>query len=133
MIATQKLNFNNYSTLNYITIIFSSSENPSISLYDDLFIVGLDYSKQEHRISVTQRLSKTVSRTIIQCILTSSSNDKVINYATSRPKRHFGKSEFPILYDLESKTSYYFKRNYTWGALFLPEIRLIADNMFAKI
>ena len=55
---------------------------------------------------------------------------KAIEYAKSRPKKHFAAMEMPVIYDLAKKQIYYYEKTPMWGAIYYRYFREYIEKFF---
>ena len=56
-----------------------------------------------------------------------------ITFASSRPRKHFGVFELPVIVDLARKELYYYRDEIVWGAMYSSFIKGYIDAKFSII
>jgi len=63
-------------------------------------------------------------------LVSQSVDNSAIEFATSRPKKHFSVFEMPIIFDLSQNKLYYYNGQITWGKLYQNFIKSYIASKF---
>ena len=91
-----------------------------------LFDAGFRYAKQVNRIPLLRGMQ--FGYTVIPCLVVNHADEGLRRYAETRPRKHFSLFEFPVIVDLGSGTTHFYRQTAAWGAFFFSDIRAVVEN-----
>ena len=110
-------------------LLLRSLSTCSISELQTFFETGFRYGKHVNRVPLLRGLR--FGYMIIPCVAVESATPELIAYATSCPRKHWSLFEFPVVHDLSSGQTYFYRETGAWGALFFSDMRSIVESSIA--
>lgn len=98
----------------------------SIPEIQSFFDAGFRYGKRINRVPLVRGLQ--FGYMIIPCVAVENATPELIAYATSRPRKHWSLFEFPVVYDLSSGHTHFYRDTAFWGALYFSDMRSIVES-----
>ena len=105
-------------------------DDPNDKDMDDLYEAGLRYAKQNNRVPLLRGMF--FGHEIIPCIITRNASGRLRSYVTGPPPVRLAQPQFPIVFDLASGETHYFRGTTTWGMILWPELQLLAAQHIEK-
>jgi hypothetical protein len=65
---------------------------------------------------------------IMPCLVVESCDPTLIQYACARPRKHWALFEFPVVHDLSTRRTHYFRQTPLWGAVYYSDMRKLAET-----
>lgn len=107
-------------------VFFKYLDCPNKSDFENIYNHAVDYIKKTNPFSFLKGF--LYGYTIIPCIITSNLNEEIIQYVNECPPMHLALFELPVLYDLKSKDTHYFKGKTSWGCFILSKARKVISR-----
>jgi hypothetical protein len=107
-------------------ILFRHSAAGSVSDLQAFFESSFRYAKHVNRVPLLRGMQ--FGYMIIPCLAVGSPSPDLIAYVTGQPRQHWALFEFPVVYDLSSHQTYYFRETAAWGRFLFPQMRSIVEN-----
>ena len=60
---------------------------------------------------------------VIPCLVVASADPALVEYAESRPRKHWSLFEFPVVVDRGTGRTHYYRETAMWGAFFFSDMR----------
>ena len=67
---------------------------------------------------------------VLTCLVVETADRALIEYAESRPPRHWSLFEFPVVVDRSTGRTHYYNHTAIWGAAFFSDMRKLATRCF---
>ena len=67
---------------------------------------------------------------VLTCLVVETADRALIEYAESRPPRHWSLFEFPVVVDRSTGRTHYYNQTAIWGAVFFSDMRKVAERCF---
>ncbi len=107
-------------------IVVQTIDSPTVADVKNLFEAGFRIGKKRNRVPLIRGLQ--FGYMIIPVIIANEVSDEVRQYASKQPPKRWCLMEFPVVCDVNSNETVYFKGTPMWGAFFFSDLR----NLVAK-
>ena len=107
-------------------ILLRHAPTPTVADFHTLFDNGFLYAKRVNRVPLLRGMQ--FGYMIIPCMAADSVTPDLIAYAISCPRKHWCIFEFPVLYDLSTGQTHFFRGLAAWGAFFFSDMRSITES-----
>jgi hypothetical protein len=67
---------------------------------------------------------------VLTCLVVETADRALIEYAESRPPKHWSLFEFPVVVDRSTGRTHYYNQTAIWGAAFFSDMRKLAKHCF---
>jgi hypothetical protein len=67
---------------------------------------------------------------VLTCLVVETADRALIEYAESRPPKHWSLFEFPVVVDRSTGRTHYYNHTAIWGAAFFSDMRKLATRCF---
>jgi hypothetical protein len=65
---------------------------------------------------------------VVPCLVVSHADPELIEYAESKPRKHWSLFEFPVVVDRFTHKIHYYRDTAMWGALFFSDMRKLVES-----
>jgi len=107
-------------------LIVTRMEKAHVDDIRQLFDTGFRFGKQANRVPLLRGMQ--FGYMIIPIIATSNPDEELLQYAESQPRKHWSLFEFPVVIDLESGETHYYRKTSAWGAFFFSDMRNVVSR-----
>jgi len=102
-------------------LLIARMKNAQVDDMEQLFNTGFKFGKQINRVPLLRGMQ--FGYMIIPVIATSNPCKDLLEYAISQPRKHWSLFGFPVVLDLESGETHYYRKTSAWGAFFFSNMR----------
>jgi hypothetical protein len=95
-----------------------------------LFNAAFRQAKKVNRVPLLRGMQ--FGYMIIPCMVVASAGDDLIDYAESRPRKHWSLFEFPVVIDRGTGRTYYYRQTALWGAFFFSDMRELVEQCIVR-
>jgi hypothetical protein len=67
---------------------------------------------------------------VVTCLVVETADTALIEYAVSRPPKHWSLFEFPVVVERSTGRTHYYNHTALWGAAFFSDMRKLAERCF---
>ena len=93
-----------------------------------LFEASFRQAKKVNRVPLLRGMQ--FGYMVIPCLVVASADRALIEYAESRPPKHWSLFEFPVVVDRSTGQTHYYNHTAIWGAAFFSDMRKLAKRCF---
>jgi hypothetical protein len=93
-----------------------------------LFEAGFRQAKKVNRVPLLRGMQ--FGYMVIPCLVVETADTALIEYAVSRPPKHWSLFEFPVVVDRSTGRTHYYNHTAIWGAAFFSDMRKLAERCF---
>jgi hypothetical protein len=93
------------------------------------FETGFRYGQRINRVPLLRGMQ--FGYMVIPCVAVEAATPELIDYATSRPRKHWCLFEFPVVHDLSTGHTHFYRETAAWGAFYFSDVRSIVESAFA--
>jgi hypothetical protein len=93
-----------------------------------LFDAGFRQAKKVNRVPLLRGMQ--FGFMVIPCLVVETADKALIEYAESRPPKHWSLFEFPVVVDRSTGRTHYYNHTALWGAAFFSDMRKLAEHCF---
>jgi len=93
-----------------------------------LFEAGFRQAKKVNRVPLLRGMQ--FGYMVIVCLVVETADRALLEYAESRPTRHFSLFEFPVVVDRSTGRTHYYNHTAMWGAFYFSDMRKLAKQCF---
>ena len=93
-----------------------------------LFEASFRQAKKVNRVPLLRGMQ--FGYMVIPCLVVASADRALIEYAESRPPKHWSLFEFPVVVDRSTGRTHYYNQTAIWGAAFFSDMRKVAKRCF---
>lgn len=109
-------------------VLLKYIEDATIESLEQFYEQGFLYGKKVNKVPLFRGMQ--FGFIIIPCFIVNKADQQLIDYVTSRPRKHFAIFEFPVVHELSSGKTYYYEKTAVWGAVYFSEIRSLVKSVF---
>ncbi|MDY3555564.1 hypothetical protein R5W24_004707 [Gemmata sp. JC717] len=88
-----------------------------------LFAAAFRRAKKVNRVPLLRGMQ--FGYMVIPCLIVQSADDALVEYAESRPRKHWSLFEFPVVVDRSSGRTHCYTETAMWGAFFFSDMRAL--------
>lgn len=99
----------------------------SVSDMKAYFNLAFKVAKKRNRVPLFRGLQ--FGYMVYPCAIVSHASPELIAYACSPPTKHWCIFEFPVVHDLSTGQTHYFRGTCAWGAFFFSDMRRMAGSL----
>jgi hypothetical protein len=93
-----------------------------------LFDAGFRQAKKVNRVPLLRGMQ--FGYMVVACLVVRTADRALIEYAESRPPKHWSLFEFPVVVDRSTGRTHYYNHTAMWGAVFFSDMRKLAKRCF---
>ena len=93
-----------------------------------LFDASFRQAKKVNRVPLLRGMQ--FGYMVIPCLVVEAADRALIEYAESRPPKHWSLFEFPVVVDRSTDRTHYYNQTAIWGAAFFSDMRKLAKGCF---
>lgn len=107
-------------------VLLRRAPSCSVPELQAFFEAGFRYGKGANRVPLCRGLQ--FGYMIIPCVAVETATPELIAYASKSPRKRWALFEFPVVHDLSSGQTHFYRDTALWGAFYFSDMRAIVKS-----
>ena len=114
----------------HVAVRDCTGTRPTAGDAKELFEAGFRQAKRVNRVPLLRGMQ--FGYMIVPCLVVRAADPALIEYAESRPPKHWSLFEFPVIVDRSTGQTHYYNHTALWGGFYFSDMRKLASTCFGR-